>query len=328
MWGRFPIFGDMDFDFNHCESLYWVFTQLCNDECDHCYNLSGPRGERISTEECMQIIEHLPARVDRLILSGGEPLADRKKLYAILDRLGEKYLGTGTQLMLQTNGDLLTAERLDTLLEKGVTRFDIASIDRYHKHRGARLDKLARLFESRGVRSDENDPLVEKARYLHGHALSWGAWGATEDMWLGGNWARGRALETDLWKRDFEHNFCAIHSGARNFLGGYEDLVQEISIQLWKINPCCPGTRFPMGDARLDKVADVLRRVADSPVFQALNEGQPWKMGRHLGISEAEARERTRMLENICLYCDAFFEEHMQHLNRTSFRELPVIQRP
>ncbi len=68
-------------DFDHCESLYWVFTQLCNDQCDHCYNLSGPQGNRITEEECLAIIENLPGRVDRLILSGGEPLAERKKLY-------------------------------------------------------------------------------------------------------------------------------------------------------------------------------------------------------------------------------------------------------
>lgn len=315
-------------DLDHCESLYWVFTQLCNDECDHCYNLSGPKGERISTEECIRIIENLPERIDRLILSGGEPLADRKKLYAILDRLRDRYAGSGTQFMLQTNGDLLTAERLDTLIEKGVTRFDIASIDRYHKFKGERLDELAALFESRGVNGEEAAPLVDKATYLHGHPLSWGHWGATQDMWLGGNWARGRALEKDNWKRDPEHNFCAILSGARNFLGGHDDIPQEISIQLWKINPCCPGTRFPMGDARREKVADVLRRVSGSHVFRALNEGEPWKMGLSKGISEELARERTRGLENICLYCDAFFGDQMQYLNDGTFVELPVVTKP
>lgn len=315
----------MKSDFNHCESLYWVFTQLCNDECDHCYNLSGPQGARISTEECMMIIENLPDRIDRLILSGGEPLADRRKLYAILDRLKERYAGVPMQLMLQTNGDLLNEERLDTLIEKGVTRFDIASIDRFHKKRGAHLDRLARLFASRGVNGDDSDPLVDKATYLHRHRLSWGYWGATDDMWLGGNWARGRALEKGNWKRDPGHNFCAILSGGRNFLGGYDDIPQEISIQLWRINPCCPGTRFPMGDARYEKVADVLQRVAGRPEFQALNDGAPWRMGEHLGISEADARARTRELENICLYCDEFFGRHLQDLNSDTFRALPVV---
>lgn len=314
----------MKSDFNHIESVYWVFTQLCNDECDHCYNMSGPRGERISDEDCLAIIDHLPEKMDRIILSGGEPLADRKKLFLILDRLQERY-GQSTQVMVQTNGDLLTEKWLDLMIEKGVTRFDIASIDRYHKHAGNRLMELADLFESRGVNGDDKDPLIEKDSYLHGHRLSWGYWGASEDMWLGGNWARGRAMEKDNWKRDPLHNFCTILSGARNFLGGYDDIPQEISIQLWKINPCCPGTLYPMGDARTEDVSEVLKRVSKMEVFQKLNKGEPWEMGEHLGISQEEAKARTEKAQNICLYCDNFFREHMQAFNSTTFRELPVV---
>lgn len=311
-------------NFEHIESVYWVFTQLCNDTCDHCYNLSGPHGERITEAECMRIIDNLPPRMDRLILSGGEPLADRKLLYAILDRLTDKY-GQAVQLMLQTNGDLLNGERLDTLIEKGVTRFDIASIDRYHKYAGARLGDLARLFESRGVSGDESDPLVDKENYLHRHRLSWGHWGATEDMWLGGNWARGWAIEKDIWKKDPRHNFCSILSGARNFLGGHDDIPQEISIQLWKINPCCPGTLYPIGDARSQYIPEVLARVSGSRIFRKLNEGEPWLMGEHLGISREDAIRKTEELQNICLYCDHFFAHHLPELNPDTFRPLPVL---
>jgi Radical SAM superfamily/4Fe-4S single cluster domain len=297
-------------NFNHCESIYWVFTQLCNDKCDHCYNLSGPQGARISEEDCMAIIDNLPDHIDRLILSGGEPLADKKLLYAILDRLHERYAGR-TQIMLQTNGDLLTGDILDTLIAKGVSRFDIASIDRYHKHAGDRLLTLAELFESRGVNGDDRDPLIEKDTYLvTQHPLSWGYWGATDDMWLGGNWARGRAMEKDIWKRDPSHNFCKVLSGGIGFLTGSEGIPQEISIQLWRINPCCPGTLKAMGDARRDKVADVLARVAQSPVFQKINEGDPLSMGESVGISREFAEARNEQLQNVCLWCDEFFRQY------------------
>lgn len=299
----------MNRDFNHVESLYWVFTQLCNDQCAHCYNMSGPKGTRMTEEECMQVIDNFPDTVDRLILSGGEPLAEKKKLFKILDKLSAKY-GEDTQIMLQTNGDLLTGEILDILIEKGVTRFDIASIDRYHKNQGERLMVLAELFESRGVNGEDNDPLVDKETYLHKHNLSWGFWGATEDMWLGGNWARGRAFKENIWKKDANHNFCNILSGGIGFLTGTKELPQEISVQLWAINPCCPGTKKAMGDARVEKVADVLKKVSASPVFQRINEGDPWRMGESIGISEAFAKERTHELQNICLWCDEFFEKY------------------
>jgi hypothetical protein len=296
-------------DFDQIESVYWVFTQLCNDQCDHCYNLSGPKGARMSEADCLAIVDNLPARIDRLILSGGEPIADKKKLYAILDKVKARY-GNATQVMLQTNGDLLTPEILDLLIEKGVTRFDIASIDRYHKSAGGRLMELAELFESRGVNGDEREPLVRKENYLHAFPLSWGFWGATEDMWLGGNWARGRALEKGIWKRDPDHNFCAILSGAIGFLNGTPNVPQEISIQLWRINPCCPGTKDALGDARTERVADVLRRVSTHPVFQALDLGDPFAMGESLGITADHAHKRCGELGNVCLWCDEFFTEH------------------
>jgi hypothetical protein len=305
-------------DYNHCESLYWVFTQVCNDQCDHCYNMSGPQGGRMTDQECKDIIQNMPDEIDRLILSGGEPLAMKKQLFLILDEINLKYKGN-SQVMLQTNGDLLTAEILDQLLEKGVTRIDIASIDRYHKFAGARVDQLIQLFESRGMGAEETAPLIEKDNYVQ-DKLSFGFWGATDDLWLGGNWARGRAMEKNNWKRDPNHNFCRILSGGRGFLGGTE-LPQEISIQLWKINPCCPGTKFPMGDARVEKVVDILEKVSKLSVFKKINEGDPLAMGESIGISTEYARERTEKLQNICLWCDEFFEVHydMRHLKPKPF---------
>lgn len=263
----------------------------------------------MSEEECLAVVENLPQSAGRVILSGGEPLAEKKKLYLILDALKTKY-GNDTQIMLQTNGDLLTGEILDTLIEKGVTRFDIASIDRFHKAAGGRLMELADLFESRGVNGDEKDPLVKKENYLHAFPLSWGYWGATEDMWLGGNWARGRAMKKGLWKNDPEHNFCAILSGAIGFLNGGEDIPQEVSIQLWAINPCCPGTKEPLGDARTEKVAEVLAKVNGHPVFMELDKGNPWTMGESIGVSAAYAKKRCGELGNVCLWCDEFFDKH------------------
>ena len=255
---------------------------------------------------------HLPDKVDRIILSGGEPLAEKKKLYLILDTLKDKYAGE-TQIMLQTNGDLLTNSILKTLLEKGVTRFDIASIDRYHKNKGERLEFLSNLFKKNKVHCLQADPLIKKDNYFDPtYELSWGYWGANEEMWLGGNWARGRALETNNWLKDPDHNFCSILSGAIGFLGSDTNVPQEVSIQLWKINPCCPGTKLPMGDARIDFVSEVLQKVSKIEVFQKLNEGNPYQVGESVGVSEEFARKRCHELKSVCLWCDEFFEKHFK----------------
>jgi hypothetical protein len=263
----------------------------------------------------------LPDKIDRLILSGGEPLAEKHLLYEILKAIQEKY-GDTTRVMLQTNGDLLTDKILDQLLSLGVCRFDIASIDRYHTHKNNHLSKIRSIFQKKNIPCDNDD---NTSYFLQEDIISWGYWGATEDLWLGGNWARGRALETNTWTQNPAHNFCAIHSGARNFLGGHDDVTQEISIQLWKINPCCPGTKYPLGDARKEKISEILSKVSSHPVFMALNDGEPLKMGEHLGVSPIEAEKQTENLKNICLYCDQFFTNHMSEWNTDSFIPLPVI---
>lgn len=294
--------------FEHYESIYWVFTQLCNDRCAHCYNDSGPEGARIPVEECLAIVANLPERLDRLVLSGGEPLADLAKLHAILDAVHDKYRGS-TQVMLQTNGDLLTGEKLDVLLAKGVTRIDIASMDRYHKHAGERRQILEELFRSRGMSDEDTRPLIERETYVKHGVRSYGFWGADENFWLGGNWARGQALKNGVWKRDGLHNFCAIVSGGRGFLGG-TDLLQELSIQLWRVNPCCAGTKYALGDARVERISTILDRVAGSPVLAKINEGDPYAMGESLGLDKAYGTERAVALENVCLWCDEFFDRH------------------
>lgn len=302
----------MNTNFNHIDRIYWVFTQLCNDKCDHCYNSSGPEGERISEADCMAIIDNMPDKLDRISLSGGEPLAERKLLYKILDRLKEKY-GSKLYIALQFNGDLLTTKILDTLLEKGVDRFSIASIDRYHKKQGERKQLLSDMFESKGIEFIEGQPKLTKTDLENDfrNYPTYGFFGATEDMWLGGNWARGRAMDNDIWKKDGAHNFCAIPSGAIAFLGNEKtDIPQEISIQLWAINPCCPGTKDPMGDARIERVSEVMERMSKSEIMQILNSGDAWKMGESIGITKEFAKKRSEELQNVCLWCDEFFTKY------------------
>lgn len=295
-------------DFERCESLYWVFTHRCNDRCPHCYNDSGPHGESLPLDECLAIVENLPRQTDRLILSGGEPLMELEKLLAILDAAKSKY-GDRTQLMLQTNGDWLSAFVLDRLLAHGISRIDVASMDRHHRGAGRRREELEALFRSRGLSGDALEPLVSQDDYVQPDRPSYGFWGSTEELWLGGNWPRGRAFETGRWTRNGDHNFCAILSGGKGFLGG-TDLPHEIVLQLWKVFPCCPGTRRPLGDARSERVAAVLARTARSPVFRKINEGNPYAMGESLGFSAEHGRARARALGSVCLWCDELLSEH------------------
>ncbi|MFN3385252.1 MAG: radical SAM protein [Candidatus Thermochlorobacter sp.] len=318
------------------DSLYWVITHNCNDRCDHCYNSSRPKAVELTTDEAAAVIAHFPAPEDaplRIILSGGEPLVNRKLLYFCLDTLYQKY-GNQVQYMLQTNGDLLTPEILDEILAHHVTRIDIASLDRFHKHKGARADLLKSMMEARGMIFDNEGALISKTR-LTKPELTFSMWGANEDFWIGGNWARGRAIQTHVMLHNPLHNFCAIPSGAKGFAGGKDGVMQEVAVQLYNLYPCCPGTRMPIADLRYEDLNTAIARVIRHPMWQALNDGEPFKMGLYKGISEEFARSRTQALGNICLWCDEFFEKYYEdykpntsppHLNLHTFPSEHFVQ--
>jgi hypothetical protein len=296
------------------ESIYWVLSRDCNQECPHCYNDSAPGAPGLSAEDVTRCIDHLPepagVPLDRVILSGGEVLVWPELLFHALGRLYDRY-GAAVQLMVQTNGDLLDAAMLDRLLESHVCRLDVSSMDKYHpKSTLRRRDYLAGLFASRGM--------VEAstiARGVQGGAAPrvYAFWGATEDQWIGPLWPRGRAMQKKLSKAGPEHRFCADWSGAKGFLD-YRSPGCEVNVQLADVYPCCPMTCRPLGSLLEESLLGMLDRCAAHPVFRALNEGRPEAMGESLGISEEYGYRRSRELGNHCLWCDEFFTRHAPEL--------------
>lgn len=137
----------------------WNLTQRCNLACAHCYIAAGPwhaGGGELTTDEIRriadQIIELNPSPL--FILSGGEPL-----LREDLEDIARHGVTGGATVVVGTNGTGLTAERIASLQEAGVTGVAVSvdSLDpRYHdrfRHGDSALeDTLAavdRLGEAR-----------------------------------------------------------------------------------------------------------------------------------------------------------------------------------
>ena len=290
------------------ESIYWVFTQRCNQYCSHCYNDSRPGGPTITRAEADAVLRNL-AKPNRLILSGGEPLVERELLKHILLAARDRF-GDETLLSLQTNGDLLDGDSLDELLASGMQHISVASQDAYHVRRDGQRERLTELLLDRGLGEVEvGDPGAREPR-----TRTFSFWGATPELWLGGLWARGRALHNGIASTDPEHNFCALWSGALGFLDDGSSR-QEVSIQLTSVYPCCPGTVEPLGDVSQEPLLEILARHRGDPMWEALNRGEPWGMGAHRGVDPEFARKRIRELGNVCLWCDEYFTKYRAETN-------------
>jgi hypothetical protein len=270
-------------------------------------------------------IAHLPAPGDvaigRIILSGGEVLVWPELLLHTLSSLHDRY-GDRTQLMVQTNGDLLDDAMLDRILSAHVQRIDVSGMDQYHpKSTLRRREQLEALFATRGMREASTLAATAGQDSGPGAPIVYAFWGATEDQWIGPLWPRGRARKLHLSKAKPETDFCGQWSGAKGFLD-YRADHSEVNVQLSDVYPCCPMTCRPIGNLAAEPLIDILDRCARHPVYRALNEGRPEKMGEYLGISEEEGRRRTRALGNHCLWCDEFFTLHAPELlNRGGITE-------
>jgi hypothetical protein len=299
------------------ESIYWVISRDCNQRCRHCYNDSAPGAAGLSVDQIDRCIASLPrpgeVPLDRIILSGGEVLVWPELLFHALKKLNQRY-GDETKTMVQTNGDLLDEELLDHLLDHGVRRIDVSSMDHFHpKSTRKRREYLADLFHSRGM-AEANDIARGTVCESTGRTSpTFAFWGATPDQWIGPLWPRGRALRNNLSKAGPHHRFCAEWSGAKGFLN-YREANCEVNVQLADVYPCCPMTCRPLGSLLQESLLDMLDRCARHPVYRALNEGRPEAMGEFMGISEEEGYRRSEELGNHCLWCDEFFSKHAPDL--------------
>ena len=300
------------------ESIYWVITHNCNLRCAHCYNESRPGGPTLSVADAAAVLAHLPARTNRFILSGGEPLVELDLLLHVLDRGRAKY--PEARIALQTNGDLLDRPMLDRLIEAGVDMFSIASYDQFHPRPDGKFEALRDLFASAGVVDRPvGDP--GSAQIPDGE-VSYNIWGATPELWVGGIWPRGRAMKYGLAQLMPDTNFCNRWSGALGFLDDGSG-QQEVSIQLTTAYPCCPGTVEPLGDLAEESLASILARRRDNPMWAALNRGDPAAMGEHAGFDRNAALARIEALGSVCLWCDEYMAGRVRRRGERP-EELPV----
>jgi radical SAM protein with 4Fe4S-binding SPASM domain len=139
----------------------WNLTQRCNLACAHCYIAAGPwhgEGGELTTDEVRRISDEILALnpSPMFVLSGGEPL-----LRGDLEDIASHAKAGGATVVVGTNGTGLTAARIASLQEAGVSGVAV-SVDslseRYHdrfRHGGGALgDTLAAVGRLREARLD------------------------------------------------------------------------------------------------------------------------------------------------------------------------------
>lgn len=326
------------------ESVYWVVSWACHRKCAHCYDdrfrpyvrekLDAVVAEGVAAYAA--ILANLPddftyltkagrRQRGRLILAGGEVLMDpvREQLfYPVLEAAGQRWdKARAPKISIQTTGDLVTAEHIQDMLQRGVWMIAISGMDDFHvglegDKRAALMDHIRVMMEHAGV---QEVTLGGRGRdYTQEAGPFFLFFGADPKSWIGELWPRGRAWTNGLSNAGYETNFCARQSGGKRFL----DLGQfgsEIAIEPnGAVYPCCMKTKTPLGNLTEERLTDILASLRGHPAFEAINAGDPEAMGEAFGWSRAEFKTRSQIKDahgrdyaNMCIGCDRFFEERL-----------------
>lgn len=307
------------------ESIYYVLSWLCHRRCRHCYEdrfhpYYGEELDAVVAEaraNFPRVIANFPARMTytdateqrgRIILAGGEMLLDPVResvLYPALDLLHARYKDAGgVNLIVQTTGDTLRPRFIEELLAHHVTKISVSGIDSFHdglETIGAQQALVARLtamFEDAGLTPEQ-----------------YGFFGAQPDSWIGRLWPRGRAWSNCLSTATLADNFCNQWSGGLNFLE-YGRKGAEVSIEPnGNVYPCCLKTKKPVGSLLEEPLEQILARLRGNPVYEAINRGEPQRMGLAHGWSvdrflaeSTTTRPDGSQYTNLCIGCDRFHE--------------------
>jgi hypothetical protein len=354
------------------ESVYWVLTWVCHRRCVHCYDdrfrpyvRAGLRAVMDESEAAWRkVLANLPPRfhvrdpartgplpdgrrIGRIILAGGELL--HKPVYQplflpVLEALQARYGPADAKISVQTTGDLLTADNLRAMLERGVHTIAISGMDDYHvgmegERRVPLMEHVRGLMAQAGV---EEVTLGGRGRdYTQEDGPFFLFFGAQPGSWIGEIWPRGRAWTHNLTGPGAANadgtpglgpNFCARQSGGKNFLN-YRSAGSEVAIEPdGSVYPCCLKTRAPLGNLTRERLTDILDDLAGEPAMQAINAGDPAAMGEAFGHTRASfeadshtARPDGAPYANLCIGCDAFFERTLGAvLARREARRLSV----
>ncbi len=264
-------------------------------------------------------------------MAGGELLIDgvRQELfYPVLAAIAERWGATAPEISIQTTGDVLTPRFIGEMLARGVETIAVASIDDHHvglegEKKFVLMDEVRAMMAPFGVteidlgvardprlRGAPRRPAVAGPKFLF--------FGAQPELWIGEIWPRGRAWTNGLSNATYETNFCARWSGGRHFLD-HDEPGSEVAIEPdGSVYPCCLKTKLPLGNLTEEPLLDILESLRGHPAFEAINDGDPERMGEAAGFSRAAFRAASaqtdptgRSMANVCLGCDAYFAEHL-----------------
>ena len=114
-----PVFPKVTRSCDYLRSLVLHVTEECNLRCKHCYfAATDPRERELSLTEFLSVIgQFAELGGQSLLITGGEPLLQKEKLYAIIKEARNQKID---RILINTNGTLITPKDASLFKENNI----------------------------------------------------------------------------------------------------------------------------------------------------------------------------------------------------------------
>jgi len=288
-----------------CRSIWLLITRKCPLRCRHCYFCGSPDGESMTVEQAQNMVKHLPAGVETIGISGGEPFTMPKLLRKTLESIQERNFPDLTSVTLQTLGFWASDRKktiriLKELIELGANSFYIYGVDHWHSEQGLNLKNqemlISVLKDEFGAYQPDRASSVE-ALFTKGRITFSRAHRTGKILPIGrGAWATKPEEQQEI-DTSFD---CRI---AKGFLylnpDGYIYTVNYNG----EVHYCTHLTAPALGNIFDRPLVQLLKNARKRKVFRVLNEGNIVDYAENVcGIPREEAEAGIRQLGK-CVYC-------------------------
>ncbi len=123
------------------DKLYLEVTRMCNLECEHCLRGDGEK-KFMDPETIVNILNNVK-KIDKLLITGGEPLIAIRQIRVIIQMIKERHIEVGRVLLI-TNSTIMSENVLAVLRElSNVAPLELKlSFDMFHNIELNRLNLL------------------------------------------------------------------------------------------------------------------------------------------------------------------------------------------
>lgn len=277
-------------------SVLFNFTNKCNLQCRHCYAKCGPKGETMGMEDIVKVLGHVPKGIEYFDISGGEPLAAKKRLMQMLGFIKEhkQEIMPDAKISMLTNGFWAKKENayetLKSLFEHDVSFIQISN-DKFHKEQGLDGDELYKTLN--GLL----DRLAKETGKKHlGPFIK-------DDGWT--------LLNINIsFPKDTAQPF-----GRGKTLAEYEMSVSSVCFLKRKkevviapdglVYPCCWRVTPSIGSALESPLEELVDNMPKNELFAALLEDGPAEAAKLLGVYDKA--DKAIYEKNPCRKCEEIF---------------------